>query len=101
MIKIERNTASKATILRNGVRQPVTLNMTVTQAELDSLEAEGGTITYSVDELEIKTVDFRPAAPTAPAAEPPAIPPAIPVAAATPAKPIIQPARKTAQAAKA
>jgi len=99
MIKIERSTAVKPTIVRNGVRQPVTLNMTVSQAELDSLTAESGSIIYSVDEMEVKTVDFRsvpapePVVDTASAAEP--------VAAAPVAKPVIQPARKTARATQA
>jgi hypothetical protein len=99
MIKIERSTAVKPTIMRNGVRQPVTLNMTVTAEELASLTAESGTVTYSVDELEVKTVDFRsvpapePVVDTAPAAEP--------VAGAKVAKPIVQPARKTASATQA
>jgi hypothetical protein len=85
--------------MRNGVRQPVTLNMTVTAEELASLTAESGTITYSVDELEVKTIDFRsvpapePVVDTAPVAEP--------VAAAKVAKPIVQPARKTASATQA
>jgi len=99
MIKIERSTAVKPTIIRNGVRQPVTLNMTVTAEELASLTAESGTIIYSVDELEVKTIDFRsvpapePVVDTAPAAEP--------VVAAKVAKPIVQPARKTASATQA
>jgi hypothetical protein len=89
MIKIERSTAVKPTIMRNGVRQPVTLSMTVTAEELASLTAESGTITYSVDELEVKTVDFR----SVPAPEP--------VAVAKVAKPVVQPARKTASATQA
>jgi len=98
MIKIERSTAVNPTILRNGVRQPVTLNMTVSQAELDSLTADSGTITYSIDELEVKVVDFQPVKqPTAaPAAA--AIPESAPMVAAKTAKPIVQPARKTAKA---
>lgn len=99
MIKIERSTATNPTIMRNGVRQPVTLNMTVTQAELDSMTADGGTILYSVDELEVKAVEFQPSKPTTPPAAEPATPaPAVVVAA--PAKPVIQLARKTAQVTK-
>jgi hypothetical protein len=100
MIKIERSTATNPTILRNGTRQPVTLNMTVTQAELDSLQADSGTIMYSVDELEVKTVDFqpKPATPT-PVITPVAVTDTV-VTAAT-AKPIIQPARKTARTTQA
>lgn len=63
MIKIERSTAINATLLRNDVRQPVTLNMIVTATELESITADGGSIVYSVDEMEIKTVDFQPIKP--------------------------------------
>lgn len=99
MIKIERITATKPTIVRNGVRQPVTLQMTVTQAELDSLEAENGEIVYTVDELEVKTVDFRRISTTAPVTAPATE--ASAVAAAAPSKRIVQPARKTAKATQA
>jgi hypothetical protein len=63
MIKIERITATKPTLLRNEVRQPVTLNMIVTADELASITANGGSIIYTVDELEVKTLDFQPAEP--------------------------------------
>jgi hypothetical protein len=98
MIKIERSTAVNPTILRNSTRQPVTLNMTVTQAELDSLEADSGEILYTVDEMEVKTVVFQPIKPstTAPAAI--TAPTTAPVVAAKTTKPIVQPARKTARA---
>lgn len=100
MIKIERITATKPTILRNGVRQPVILQMVLSPAELDSLEAESGEILYTVDETEVKTVVFQPKQPTtAPAAEPVTEAPA--VAATTPAKRVVQPARKTAKVAQA
>jgi hypothetical protein len=102
MIKIERSTAVNATILRNDVRQPVTLNMIVTAEELASLEADGGSILYSVDETEVKTVDFQPKQPTpAPVIEPIAVAVADTVVTTTVAKPIIQPARKTAKATQA
>jgi hypothetical protein len=102
MIKIERSTAVNPTIVRNGVRQPVTLNMYVTQAELESLTADSGSIMYSVDETEVKTVDFqsKPAAP-APTTAPVTITVSDTVATATVAKPVIQPARKTAKATQA
>ena len=102
MIKIERSTAVNATILRNDVRQPVTLNMIVTAEELASLEADGGSILYSVDETEVKTVDFQPkqSAP-APVIEPIAVAVADTVVTTTVAKPIIQPARKTTKATQA
>jgi hypothetical protein len=95
MIKIERSTAVNPTIIRNGLRQRVTLNMVVSAEELASLTAESGTITYSVDELDVKTIDFR----SAPAPEPTAVATEKPAAPA--AKPIIQPARKTARATQA
>ena len=101
MIKIERSTAVNATIVRNDKRQPVTLNMTITAEELASLTADSGSILYSVDEMEVKTIDFQPAkqptpAPVIDAVEEPAAAVAPPVA-----KPIIQPARKTAKATQA
>jgi hypothetical protein len=101
MIKIERSTAVKPTILRNGARQPVTLNMTVTAEELASLTAESGTIIYSVDELEVKVLDFQPVQQptTGPVID--ATPVAPTLSAAKVAKPIVQPARKTASATQA
>jgi len=102
MIKIERSTAVNPTIVRNGVRQPVTLNMTVTAEELETLTADSGSIIYSVDETEVKTVDFQPKQPTtAPVVEPIAVAVADTVVTATVAKPIIQPARKTTKATQA
>ena len=99
MIKIERIAATKPTIVRNGIRQPVTLNMTITADELASLVAEDGEILYTIDELEVKTIDFRHITTTAPVAEPVAEVPTM--AAAAPAKPVVQPARKTARATQA
>jgi hypothetical protein len=100
MIKIERSTAVNPTIVRNGARQPVTLNMYVTQAELESLTADSGSIMYSVDETEVKTVDFQPKPATpAPVVESVAVTDT--VVTPTVAKPIIQPARKTAKATQA
>jgi hypothetical protein len=101
MIKIERSTAVNPTILRNGKRQPVTLNMTITAEELASLTADSGSIIYSVDELEVKTIDFQPVQQptTGPIID--ATPVADTISAAPAAKPIIQPARKTARATQA
>ena len=101
MIKIECRTATDPTILRNGNRQPVTLNMTISEEELASLTADSGSILYSVDEMEVKTSDFQPTkqlvpAPVIDAVEEPAAEVAAPVA-----KPIIQPARKTTKATQA
>lgn len=99
MIKIERINAVKPTLERNGVRQPVTQNMTVTQAELASLTAESGSILYSVDELEVKEVVFAPSQQsTAPESTESTEPVAEPVPAPKTAKPIVQPARKTPRA---
>jgi hypothetical protein len=75
--------------------------MTVSAEELASLTAESGTIIYSVDELEVKTVDFQPAKPPAPAPIIESIAVTDTVATTTVAKPIIQPARKTAKVAQA
>lgn len=53
MIKIEQlKNGAKATIIRNEVRQPVYPNMTVTAAELETIETTG-TVVYSIDELEV------------------------------------------------
>ena len=94
MIKIERISAVKPTIERNGVRQLVTQNMTVTQAELASLVAESGSILYSIDELEVKEVVFAPSQPTTtPEPEPTADDAPVPTPKAT--KRIVQPVRKT------
>jgi hypothetical protein len=101
MIKIERSTAVNATIVRNSVRQPVTLNMHITEAELGSLTADSGSITYSVDELEVKIVDFQPAKPVDPAPVIDEAPAPVIIPAPKIAKPIIQPARKTAKTTQA
>jgi hypothetical protein len=101
MIKIERSTAVNPTILRNGNRQPATLNMTITAEELASLTADSGSIIYSVDELEVKTIDFQPVQQptTGPIID--ATPVAPTLSASPVAKPVIQPARKTAKVAQA
>jgi len=99
MIKIERSTAVNPTIVRNGVRQRVTLNMAVTADELASLTADSGSITYSVDELEVKTIDFRSVPAPDPVVDTPPVAPT--VSAAPAAKPVIQPARKTARTTQA
>jgi hypothetical protein len=101
MIKIERSTAVNATIVRNGKRQPVTLNMAITAEELASLTADSGNILYSVDEMEVKTIDFQPVKQptTGPIID--TTPVADTISATPVAKPIIQPARKTAKATQA
>jgi hypothetical protein len=97
MIKIERSTATNPTIVRNGVRQPVTLQMVVTAEELDSLQADSGEILYTVDEMEVKTVVFAPSNST-PTSTAITAPTTAPVVAAKTTKPIVQPARKTPRA---
>jgi hypothetical protein len=101
MIKIERSTAVNPTIVRNDKRQPVTLNMTITAEELTSLTADSGSILYSVDEMEVKTIDFQPVKQptTGPIID--TTPVADTISAAPVAKPIIQPARKTTKATQA
>ncbi len=57
MIKIEQlKNGAKATIIRNGVKQPVYLAMNITAAELATLEVVGGSLVYTVDEAEILEV---------------------------------------------
>jgi hypothetical protein len=97
MIKIERITAEKPTILRNDVRQQVTLGMTVTDAELATIEATDGSIVYSVDELEVKELVFQPkSAPVPPATKP--AKPAIVKPTTKVAKPSVEPGSKATQA---
>jgi hypothetical protein len=66
MIKIEKISATKATVIRSGVRQPLVLHSHITAEELATVEAETGTIVYSVDEAEVKELTFQ-AKPVAPA----------------------------------
>lgn len=89
MIKIERISAEKPTLLRNGVRQPVTVSMTVTQAELESIESNSGSIVYSVNETEVKELVFqaKPAV-IKPVIKPAAVKPIVP--AAKTAKPVVK-----------
>jgi hypothetical protein len=90
MIKIEEIKAQKATLVRNDVRQPLILHSLITEAELATVEAIEGTITYSVDEREVKTITFQaPAAPVAPVVKP--VKPAIVRPAAKVAKPVVEP----------
>lgn len=86
MIKIEAIKAVKATIVRDGVRQPLILHSRIFPNELATIEAESGTIVYSVDEMEVKELTFHAKPATAPAAKP--------------AKPaIVKPAAKAAEPA--
>lgn len=60
MIKIEKISATKATVIRGGLRQPLILHSHITAEELASVGAEAGTIVYSVDETEVKELVFQP-----------------------------------------
>lgn len=73
MIKIEKISATKATVVRGGVRQPLILHSHITDAELATVEAESGTVVYSIDEAEVKELTFQPKpAPAAPVVKQPA-----------------------------
>ena len=97
MIKIEEIKAVKATVVRDGVRQPLILHSHISDAELATVEAESGTITYSVDEREVKTVTFQAKpAPVAPAAKP--AKPVIVKPAPKAAEPVVEPANPEAAA---
>lgn len=90
MIKIEKISATKATIIRGDVRQPLVLHSHISEQELASIEAEDGTIVYSVDESAVKELTFQAKpAPVAPAAKP--TKPVIVKPAAKTAKPSVEP----------
>lgn len=62
MIKFERlSKDAKATIVRNGVQQPVYLGMTLSSSELESLVVSAGTVLYTIDETEVVEVSAKPA----------------------------------------
>jgi hypothetical protein len=68
MIKIEQlKNGAKATIVRNAVTQPVYVGMTLTNAELASLELQEGTVVYTVDEAEVFELNAGGKVPEAPA----------------------------------
>ena len=91
MIKIEEIKAVKATVVRDGVRQPLILHSHISEAELDSIEAEEGTVVYSVDEREVKMLTFQAKpAPVAPVAKP--AKPAVVKPAPKAAEPVVEPA---------
>jgi hypothetical protein len=55
MIKIERlKDGAKVFVVTEGARRQVYLNQLITNAEFDTIEVEGGTLVYSVDETEVK-----------------------------------------------
>lgn len=97
MIKIEEIKAVKATVVRDGLRQPLILHSHISDAELATVEAEQGTVMYSVDEREVKTIEFQaPAAPVAPVVKP--TKPAIVKPAPKAAEPVVEPASPEAAA---
>lgn len=97
MIKIEEIKAVKATVVRDNVRQPLILHSHISEAELATVEAESGTITYSVDEREVKMLTFQAKqAPTAPVVKP--AKPTIVKPAPKAAEPVVEPASPEAQA---
>jgi len=54
MIKIERlKDGAKVYVTRNGQRVQVFLNQLITHEDFASVEVEGGTLVYSVDETEV------------------------------------------------
>ena len=97
MIKIEKISATKATVVRGGVRQPLVLHSHITAEELATVEAETGNIVYSVDEREVKELTFQPkpvvAAPVVKQPAPRATKPTVPVA-----QPVVEPASPEATA---
>lgn len=84
MNKIEKINAVKATVVRNGERQTLLLHSNITDVELATVEAESGTIVYSVDEAEVKQLVFQAK-------------PAEVTAAPKPAARAVKPPAKTAQ----
>lgn len=89
MIKIEQLTeGTKATIERTGAGTVgVYPGMLLSRGEFDTLKVTSGVVTYSIDELEVKTVEAPKAVPKA------VIPP--PVVA-----PVVAPVVKTTKATK-
>ncbi len=76
MVKIEALLNNcKATIVRHGQTMPVYLGMLMSQEELQSLQILSGTVTYSVEEIDVVTKHFE--------FEQPVLKPAEPVIAST------------------
>ena len=59
MIKIEKIDAPGATVVRNGIVQSLLTGSKLTAEELASISAVEGTVLYSVDEREVKTLVFQ------------------------------------------
>lgn len=73
MVKIEQIKDAKVFITRDGVRTQVFLHQLITRQELETLEVEGGSVVYSIDEQELVTKEaakVRPVEPPAPAPVP-------------------------------
>lgn len=57
MIKIERlKDGAKVFIMDQGTRRQVYLNQLITEADFQTVEVEGGTLVYSIDETEVKEI---------------------------------------------
>ncbi len=68
MVKIEQIKDAKVFVTRDGVRRQVFLHQLITRQEAETLEVEGGSVVYSVDEQELVTKEApKVAAPPAPA----------------------------------
>lgn len=102
MIKFERlSKDAKATVVRNGVTQPVYLGMCVSAQELETLVVISGKVLYTVDEEQVIEVEADPKSQQVPEVQEPVAPveDAKPVEAAPePKKPVIvKPAPRTAK----
>jgi hypothetical protein len=58
MIKIEKIVATNATVIRNDIKQALLTGSKLTPEELASITAVEGTVVYSVNEQEVKTLVF-------------------------------------------
>lgn len=57
MIKIEKlKDGAKVFVVTEGSRRQVYLNQLITAAEFQTIEVEGGTLVYSIDEAEVKEI---------------------------------------------
>ena len=70
MVKIEQIKDAKVFVTKDGVRRQVFLHQLITRQEAETLEVEGGTVVYSVDEQELVTKE----APKPVVVEPPVAP---------------------------
>jgi hypothetical protein len=67
MVKIEQIKDAKVFVTRDGVRRQVFLHQLITRQEAETLEVEGGSVLYSIDEQELVTKEApKPAAVEAP-----------------------------------